>query len=137
MGAEIMNSSGRCVEQQKRDCVWEASARIALAPPPQAAHLAGVLSPSIFPSIRVFSNESALHIKWPKCWTHLFQNFPQFIVIRTVKGFGPPPGNLPDPGIETAAPALAPGSPVPGILQARTLECVRLQSMGSLRVGHD
>ena len=25
-----------------------------------------LLSPSIFPSIRVFSNESALHIKWPK-----------------------------------------------------------------------
>ena len=24
--------------------------------------------PSIFPSIRVFSNESALHIKWPKYW---------------------------------------------------------------------
>ena len=24
--------------------------------------------PSIFPSIRVFSNESALHIRWPKCW---------------------------------------------------------------------
>jgi len=25
-----------------------------------------LLSPSIFPSIRVFSNESALHIRWPK-----------------------------------------------------------------------
>ena len=24
--------------------------------------------PSIFPSIMVFSNESVLHIKWPKCW---------------------------------------------------------------------
>ena len=24
--------------------------------------------PSIFPSIRVFSNESVLHIKWPKYW---------------------------------------------------------------------
>ena len=28
-----------------------------------------LLSPSIFPSIRVFSNESALHIRWPKCWS--------------------------------------------------------------------
>ena len=28
-----------------------------------------LLLPSIFPSIRVFSNESALHIKWPKYWT--------------------------------------------------------------------
>jgi len=26
-----------------------------------------LLLPSIFPSIRVFSNESALHIRWPKC----------------------------------------------------------------------
>ena len=25
--------------------------------------------PSIFPSIRVFSNESVLHIKWPKYWS--------------------------------------------------------------------
>ena len=28
--------------------------------------------PSIFPSIRVFSNESALHIRWPKCWSFNF-----------------------------------------------------------------
>jgi len=27
------------------------------------------LAPSIFPSIRVFSNESALHIRWPKYWS--------------------------------------------------------------------
>ena len=27
------------------------------------------LLPSIFPSIRVFSNESVLHIKWPKYWS--------------------------------------------------------------------
>ena len=28
-----------------------------------------LLLPSIFPSIRVFSNESALHINWPKYWS--------------------------------------------------------------------
>ena len=28
-----------------------------------------LLPPLIFPSIRVFSNESALHIRWPKYWT--------------------------------------------------------------------
>ena len=28
-----------------------------------------LLLPSIFPSIRVFSNESALHIMWPKYWS--------------------------------------------------------------------
>ena len=27
-----------------------------------------LLPPSVFPSIRVFSNESALHIRWPKYW---------------------------------------------------------------------
>ena len=27
-----------------------------------------VLPPSIFPSIRVFSNESVLHMRWPKYW---------------------------------------------------------------------
>ena len=31
-----------------------------------------LLSPSIFPSIRVFSNESALRIKWLKCWSFSF-----------------------------------------------------------------
>ena len=28
--------------------------------------------PSIFPSIRVFSKESALHIRWPKYWSFSF-----------------------------------------------------------------
>ena len=28
-----------------------------------------LLPPSIFPSIKVFSNESALHIRWPKYWS--------------------------------------------------------------------
>ena len=31
-----------------------------------------LLLPSIFPSIRVFSNESALHIRGPKCWSFSF-----------------------------------------------------------------
>ena len=31
-----------------------------------------LLPPSIFPSIRVFSNESALHIRWPKYWRFSF-----------------------------------------------------------------
>ena len=31
-----------------------------------------LLLPSIFPSIRVFSNESALHIRWPKYWSFGF-----------------------------------------------------------------
>ena len=35
-----------------------------------------LLLPSIFPSIRVFSNESALHIRWPKCWSFSFSISP-------------------------------------------------------------
>ena len=35
-----------------------------------------LLSPSIFPSIRVFSNESALHIRWPKDWSFSFSISP-------------------------------------------------------------
>ena len=31
---------------------------------------------SIFPSIRVFSNELALHIRWPKYWSFSFSNSP-------------------------------------------------------------
>ena len=31
-----------------------------------------LLLPSIFPSIRIFSNESALHIRWPKYWSFSF-----------------------------------------------------------------
>ena len=32
--------------------------------------------PSIFPSIRVFSNESVLHIRWPKYWSFSFSISP-------------------------------------------------------------
>ena len=35
-----------------------------------------LLLPSIFLSIRVFSNESALHIRWPKCWSFNFHISP-------------------------------------------------------------
>ena len=35
-----------------------------------------LLPPSIFPSIRVFSNESALHIRWPNYWSFNFSISP-------------------------------------------------------------
>ena len=35
-----------------------------------------LLLPSFFPSIRVFSNESALHIRWPKDWSFSFNISP-------------------------------------------------------------
>ena len=33
-----------------------------------------LLLPSIFPSFRVFSSESALHIRWPKYWSFSFNS---------------------------------------------------------------
>ena len=46
------------------------------------------LLPSIFPSIRVFSNESVLHIRWPKDWSFILSISPPiehsgFISFRT------------------------------------------------------
>ena len=35
-----------------------------------------LLPPSIFPSIRVFSNESILHIRWPQYWSFSFSISP-------------------------------------------------------------
>ena len=35
-----------------------------------------LLLPSIFPRIRVFSKESVLHIRWPKCWSFSFSISP-------------------------------------------------------------
>ena len=37
----------------------------------QASHplLSASPPPSTFPSIRVFSNQSVLHMRWPKCWS--------------------------------------------------------------------
>ena len=47
-----------------------------------------LLLPSIFPSIRVFSNESVLHIRWPKYWSFSFSISPfneysEFIPFRS------------------------------------------------------
>ena len=35
-----------------------------------------ILLPSVFPSIRVFSSESVLHIMWPEYWSFLFSISP-------------------------------------------------------------
>ena len=37
-----------------------------------------LLLPSIFPSIRVFSNQSVLHIRWPQYWSFSFNISPSF-----------------------------------------------------------
>ena len=46
-----------------------------------------LLPPSVFPSIRVFSNESVLHIRWPKYWSFSFSispsnEYPRLISFR-------------------------------------------------------
>ena len=46
-----------------------------------------LLLPSIFPSITVFSNESALCIRWPKCWSFSFGISPSYEYIKMNKTF--------------------------------------------------
>ena len=41
-----------------------------------------LLLPSIFPSSRVFSNESALCIRWPRYWRFIFNNFYTFCLYE-------------------------------------------------------
>ena len=43
-----------------------------------------LLLPSIFPSIRVFSNESVLHIRWPKHWSFSYSISPSNEYSRLV-----------------------------------------------------
>ena len=62
-----------------------------------------LLPPSIFPSIRVFSSESALHIRWPKYWSFSFSITPSneysglissrmdWLDFLTVQGTSPAP----------------------------------------------
>ena len=47
----------------------------------QPSHLlSSLLLPSIFPNIRVFSNESFLRIRWPKCWSFSLSISPMYIL---------------------------------------------------------
>ena len=41
-----------------------------------------LLLPSIFPSIRIFSNASVLHIRWPKYWIFSFGKYSGLISFR-------------------------------------------------------
>ena len=50
--------------------------RVGDAIQPSTLHCTLLLLPSIFPSIRVFSNKSALHIRWPKYWSFSFNISP-------------------------------------------------------------
>ena len=76
-----------------------------------------LLLPSIFPSIRVFSSELALPIRWPKYWSFSFCISPAAAAAKSLQSCP----TLCDP--RDGSP---PGSPIPGILQARTLEWVAI-----------
>ena len=75
------------------------------------------LLPSIFPSIRVFSNESVLHIRWPKYWSFSFSQVLSnvclyfFLLLAAVVSDSCDPMDCSPPGFS-----------VNGILQARRLE---------------
>ena len=43
-----------------------------------------LLLPSVFPNIRVFSSESALHIRWPKYWSFTF-NISTFNISSSIE----------------------------------------------------
>ena len=47
-----------------------------------------LLLPLIFPSIRVFSNESALHFRWPKYWSFSFNISPSSEYSRLISASG-------------------------------------------------
>ena len=46
-----------------------------------------LLLPSIFPSIRVFSNESVLHIRWPEYWSFRFSISPSGLISFRIDWF--------------------------------------------------
>ena len=101
-----------------------------------------LLLPSFFPSIRVFSNESAFHIGWPKYWSFSFKSSKvkrTSLVAQTVKHLATmretwvqslSQEDLLEKEMATHSSTLAwkiPWTEEPG----------RLQSMESQRVGHD
>ena len=122
-----------------------------------------ILLPSIFPSIRVFSNESALLIRWPKYWNFSFNTSPSnehpglisfrmdWLCLLEVQGTLK---SLPQHHsskalillhsaffiVQVSHPsekAMAPYSSTLAWKIPWTEEPGGLQSMGSLRVGHD
>ena len=97
-----------------------------------------LLLPPIPPSIRVFSNESTLHMRWPKYWSFSFSIIPSkeipglisfrmdWLDLLAVQG------TQSCPTLCYLMDCSPPVSSVPGILQARILEWVAISfSRGS------
>ena len=49
-----------------------------------SSSIVSLLLPSLFPSIRIFSNESVLYIRWPKCWSFSFNIGPSSEYSRLI-----------------------------------------------------
>ena len=99
-----------------------------------------LLLPSIFPSIRIFSSESVLHIRWPKYWSFSFSISPfseysglisfkidwfDFLAVQSESES--------ESEVTRSCPTLCnpvdcspPGSSIHGIFQARVLEWVAI-----------
>ena len=57
---------------------WSLSIELVMPPIPLILCCPLLLLSSIFPSIRVFSNKSVLHIRWPKCWSFSISPFNEY-----------------------------------------------------------
>ena len=76
---------------------------------------------------------------------HLLKNLPQFVVIHTVKGFAAAAAKLLQscPAVCNPIDGSPPGSPIPGVLQARTwvgclflLQCMKMKSESGVTQSH-
>ena len=83
-----------------------------------------LLLPSVFPSIGVFSSESAVHIKWPKYWSFSFSMEVAALIRKSESEVA-----------QSCLPTLCnpmdcslPGSSLHGIFHARVLEWVAISS---------
>ena len=91
-----------------------------------------LLLPPIPPSIRVFSNESTLHMRWPKYWSFSFSIIPSKEIPGLISLSHFSSVQL----CVTLWTAAHPGSSVHGIAQARLLEWVAVPfSRGSCHPG--
>ena len=97
-----------------------------------------LLRPSIFPRIRVFSKELALHIRWPKYWTFCSSS----VLPVNIQGWNPlgVTGNTCQIPVPSTPSWRRQWHPTPVLLLGKIPwmeEPGRLQSMGSLWVRHD
>ena len=65
-------SSSQTHEFESNSCLLKLMSVESVMPSNHLVLCCPLLLPSIFPSIRVFSNELALHIRWPKYWSFSF-----------------------------------------------------------------